>query len=130
MSAIDKKPKSNKTENNNGPGNTGLEKSRTHIIAEIIGYVPNCVEIKKIVGKSAGNISVMSFESGEGLVENVCPFDSFAQVIEGRAEIVIDNASHVLEPGHGIIIPAHSPNHIKPGGRCKIMLTVIKGGDK
>jgi quercetin dioxygenase-like cupin family protein len=130
MNTIDKKIQNNKTGSEKEPGYTGLEKSRTHIIAEIIGYVPNCVKIKKIIGKSTGNISVMSFESGEGLAENTSPFDTFAQVIEGRAEIVIDKASHILEPGQGIIIPAHSPNHIKPDGRFKMMMTVIKSGDK
>src|SRR5687768_6784281 len=105
-----------------------LEKSKSHIIVEIIEYVPNSVVIKTIIKKSSGNISVMSFDSGEGLTEKTSPFDTFAQIIEGRAEIVIDNESILLESGQGIIIPAHSPNFIKPNGRFKMILTIIKSG--
>src|SRR6187402_1232814 len=105
-----------------------LEKSKSHIIVEIIEYVPNSVVIKTIIKKSTGNISVMSFDSGEGLTEKTSPFDSFSQIIEGKAEIVIDKKSHLLESGQGIIIPAHSPNLIKPNGRFKMILTVIKSG--
>jgi quercetin dioxygenase-like cupin family protein len=105
-----------------------LEKSKSHIIVEIIEYVPNSVVIKTIIKKSTGNISVMSFDSGEGLTEKTSPFDTFAQVIEGRAEIVIDKISHLLESGHGIIIPAHCPNFIKPNGRFKMISTIIKNG--
>src|SRR5688572_22711102 len=105
-----------------------LEKSRAHIIVEIIEYMANSVVSKTIIKKSTGNISVMSFDSGEGLTEKTSPFDTFAQIIEGKAEIVIDKVSNVLESGHGIIIPAHTPNFIKPNGRFKMILTVIKSG--
>jgi len=105
-----------------------LEKSKSHIIVEIIEYMPNSVVIKTIIKKSTGNISAMSFDSGEGLTERTTPFDTFAQIIEGKAEIVIDNISHLLQSGQGIIIPAHSPNFIKPNGRFKLISTIIKSG--
>lgn len=108
--------------------NSELEKSKGHIIVEIIEYMTNSVVIKTIIKKSTGNISVMSFDSGEGLTEKTSPFDTFVQIIEGKAEIVIDKISHLLESGHGIIIPAHSPNFIRPNGRFKMISTIIKGG--
>ncbi len=110
------------------PVGAELEKSKSHIIVEIIEYVPNSVVIKTIIRKSTGNISVMSFDSGEGLTEKTSPFDTFAQIIEGKAEIVIDKVSSVLGSGEGIIIPAHSPNFIKANGRFKMILTIIKSG--
>jgi quercetin dioxygenase-like cupin family protein len=105
-----------------------LEKSTAHIIVEIIEYMANAVVIKTIIKKSTGNISVMSFDSGEGLTEKTSPFDTFAQIIEGRAEIVIDKIPHMIETGSGIVIPAHSPNYITPDGRFKMILTIIKSG--
>ena len=113
---------------NNLPEISELEKSKAHIIVEIIEYMPNSVVIKTIIKKSTGNISVMSFDSGEGLTEKTSPFDTFAQIIEGKAEIVIDNVSSLLESGQGIIIPAHLPNFIRPNGRFKMILTIIKSG--
>ena len=105
-----------------------LEKSKAHIIVEIIEYMTNSVVIKTIIKKSTGNISVMSFDSGEGLTEKTSPFDTFVQILEGKAEIVIDEESNLLESGQGIIIPAHSPNFIKPNGRFKMISTIIKSG--
>src|SRR5450432_3275744 len=110
------------------PEGTELEKSKSHIIVEIIEYMANSVVIKTIIRKSTGNISMMSFDSGEGLTEKTSPFDTFTQIIEGKAEIVIDKVSHLLKSGQGIIIPAHSPNFIKPNGRFKMILTIIKSG--
>src|SRR5271154_6084930 len=90
------------------PASPELEKSKSHIIVEIIEYVSNAVVIKTIIKKSTGNISIMSFDSGEGLTEKTSPFDTFAQIIEGNACIVINNVSNLLESGQGIIIPAHA----------------------
>lgn len=118
----------NHTETKAKPEMKELEKAVSHIIVEIIEYVPNSVVIKTIIKKSTGNISVMSFDSGEGLTEKTSPFDTYAQIIEGKADIVIDKVSHKLESGEGIIIPAHLPNHINPNGRFKMILTIIKSG--
>ena len=105
-----------------------LEKSKAHITVEIIEYIPNSVVIKTIIKKSTGNISVMSFDSGEGLTEKTTPFDTFAQIIDGKAEIVISGISHMLQTGQSIVIPAHAANYVKPNGRFKMILTVIKSG--
>jgi len=107
-----------------------IEKSRSHIIVEIIEYMPNAVVIKTIIKKSTGNISVMSFDAGEGLTEKASPFDTFAQIIDGSAEIVIDKVATILKTGEGIVIPANSPNFIKPNGRFKLILTVIKSDNE
>ena len=105
-----------------------IEKSKAHITVEIIEYVNNSVVIKTILKKSTGNISVMSFDAGEGLVEKTSPFDTYAQIIEGKANIVINGISSLLQTGQSIVIPAHTPNFISPNGRFKMVLTVIKSG--
>ena len=108
--------------------NAELEKSKAHIIVEIIEYVSNSVVMKTIMKKSTGNISVMSFDSGEGLTEKKSPFDTFSQIIEGEATIVINKIEHLLVSGQGIVIPAHADNYIKPNGRFKMISTIIKSG--
>lgn len=105
-----------------------IEKSKAYITVEIIEYVTNSVVIKTILKKSTGNISVVSFDSGEGLVEKTSPFDTYAQIIDGKAEIVIDGEAILLETGQSVIIPAHKSNYITPNGRFKMILTVIKSG--
>ena len=107
---------------------TEIEKAKTLITVEIIEYIPQSVVMKTILKKSTGNISLMSFDTGEGLIERTMPFDTFAQVIDGQATIVISGTSHLLRTGESIVIPAHAPNLVKPNGRFKMILTVIKSG--
>jgi quercetin dioxygenase-like cupin family protein len=105
-----------------------LLKSVAHITVEVIEYVPNSVVIKTIIKKSTGNISVMSFDTGEGLSQRTSAFDTFAQIIEGKAEMVIEDKTILLNTGQSIIIPAHKSHIIKGNERFKMILTVIKSG--
>jgi len=104
------------------------EKSKIFIIVEIIEYIPNSVVIKTIIKKTTGNVSAVSFDSGEVLTEKISPFDTFIQVIDGRAEIIINEKTNVLETGSSIIIPAHSRSTINATERFKMISTVIKSG--
>lgn len=97
-------------------------------MVEIIEYVPNAILSKTIVKKLTGSIVVSSLDTGEGFSEKISPFDTFIQIIDGKAEIVIDGASTILETGDGIIVPAHHSNSIKANQRFKMISTVIKSG--
>lgn len=105
-----------------------FEKAKVFIVVEIIEYIPNSVVIKTIIKKTTGNVSAVSFDSGEALTEKISPFDTFIQIIEGEAEVVINGESHLLVTGQSIIIPAHSRNVIKANIRFKMISTVIKSG--
>lgn len=105
-----------------------FEKSKALIVVEIIEYVPDSVVIKTIIKKSTGNITAVSIDSGEKLEQKTSPFDTFIQIIDGKAEIIIDDKSNLLETGQSIIIPAHCKHSIKANSRFKMISTVIKSG--
>ncbi|CAA7197657.1 cupin domain-containing protein [Chryseobacterium potabilaquae] len=105
-----------------------LEKSKVYITRNIVEYISNSVVSKNIVKKLTGNISALSFNEKEGLPEKNSPFDAFAQIIEGKAEIIIDGATYFMEEGECIIIPAHKSHSIKGNNRFKMILTIIKSG--
>ncbi len=105
-----------------------IEKGKVLIVVEIIEYVPDSVLIKTIIKKTTGNVSAVSFDSGEALSEKTAPFDTFIQVIDGKAEVIIDDKTHILETGQAIIIPAHTRNTIYANVRFKMISTVIKSG--
>lgn len=105
-----------------------IPSSEAFIIIEIIEFVPNSILTKTVLKKSFGNISLMSLDSGEALIEKISPFDSFIQIIEGEAEVVIDSVPKRLKKGQGIIIPAHRSQIIRAKKKFKMVLTIIKNG--
>jgi len=108
--------------------NADLDKSKMHILVEIIEYVPNSVVSRTIIRKTTGNVTIVAIDIGETLSGKISPFDTFIQIIEGAAEVIIDKKSNMLKTGEGIIIPAHTSNNVKANERFKMISTVIKSG--
>jgi len=105
-----------------------LQKSKAHIIVEIIEYVPKSVLSRTIIRKTTGNVTVSSFDAGEELAEKSSPFDTFIQIIDGKAEVLIDKEKYKMGLGEGIVIPAHSTHSFNATEQFKMITTVIKSG--
>jgi quercetin dioxygenase-like cupin family protein len=105
-----------------------VEKAKAIINVDLIDYVTNSVVRKTIVKKTTGNITAISFDKGETLIVKIIPFDTFIQIIEGKADIVIDGVTNILNAGQSIIIPAHASNILKASERFKMISTIIKSG--
>lgn len=108
--------------------NVELEKSKAHIIVEILEYVPNAILTKTIIKKTTGNITVTSLDAGEELAEKTSPFDTFIQIIDGAAQVVIKDRKYNLRLGEGIIIPAHAAHCFNANEQFKMISTIIKSG--
>jgi len=105
-----------------------IEKSKVFITVNTVEYVPNSVVERKIIRKATGNITAASLDAGEKLRKKSSPFDTLIQVIDGKAEIIIDGNTYLVLVGESIIIPAHSRNSMNANFRFKMLSTVIKSG--
>jgi quercetin dioxygenase-like cupin family protein len=105
-----------------------VEKATAHIVIDLIEYVPQSVVTRTIVRKLTGNIHAIAIDSGESLTEKISPYDTYIQILEGEAEVVIDNDSNMLAAGQGILIPSHAANIIRASNPAKILRTIIKSG--
>jgi quercetin dioxygenase-like cupin family protein len=108
--------------------NLELEKGKIHIVVEIIEYMANAIVSKTIIKKTTGNVTATSFDAGEELDEKISPFDCYVQIIDGAAELTLNDKKIKLKLGDGIIIPAHSKHHFNANEQFKMISTVIKSG--
>ena len=120
--------KNNQNGMNRQTDTTELEKSKAHIIVEIIEYISNAVVSKTIIKKTTGNVTVSSFDAGEELAEKSSPFDNYIQIIDGTAELSIRDKKYQLRLGEGIIIPAHAAHRFNANEQFKMISTIIKSG--
>jgi len=108
--------------------NKELKKGLAHIIIEIIEYIPNAVVSRTIIKKTTGNVTATSMDSGEELGEKTIAFDTYVQIIDGAAEISVNNTNMSLKLGEGMIIPAHAKHSFAANEQFKMITTVIKSG--
>lgn len=91
-----------------------------------IQYADKAVVSKHILKKETGNISLFAFDKGEGLSEHTAPSDAVVFIIDGKADIIIDGNSNILEAEETIIMPANISHALKAVEKFKMVLTMIK----
>jgi quercetin dioxygenase-like cupin family protein len=105
-----------------------LKKGEAPIIISRIEYVPNATVSKTLIKKSTGNNIATSLDSGEELGQKTPPFDTYIQIIDGAAEMEINDKKFLLKLGEGISIPAHAKHSFNATEQFKMITTVIKSG--
>ena len=97
------------------------------VIADNIGYADGGVVSKQVLKNEAGNITLFSFDEGQGLSEHAAPFDALVQNLEGEAEIVLGGQPLQLKKGESVIMPAGVKHSLLAKTRFKMLLTMIRG---
>ncbi len=95
-------------------------------LGSLIDYQPGAVVSRVIVKQKTGNVTVFAFDQGEGLSEHTAPFDAMVQVLEGTAEIRIDQQPMQVSAGQTVIMPANHPHALAAVTRFKMLLTMIR----
>jgi quercetin dioxygenase-like cupin family protein len=103
-----------------------FDKSKVFKFNESIEYTESSVVSKHIIKKETGNVSLFSFDKGEGLSEHSAPFDALVQIIDGTAEIRIGGKPYEMRAGECIVMPANIPHGLKALEKFKMVLTMIK----
>ena len=106
--------------------NNEFDKGIKFSIKNSIEYNSNAIVSKHILKKSTGNISLFAFDKGEELSEHTAPFDAMVHIVDGKADIIIDGNSNILEANETIIMPANIPHALKAVERFKMVLTMIR----
>ncbi len=96
-------------------------------IAAAIDYSPGSVVSKTLIKKDTGNITLFSFDKGQGLSEHSAPFDAFVLVLDGAAEITIGGQKSTYNAGQFVIMPANIPHALQAIEKIKMLLVMIKG---
>lgn len=92
-----------------------------------IAYADGAVISKTLLKKETGNITLFSFDQGQGLSEHTSPFDAVVQVVEGEGAFIIDGETTTAKEGEMIIMPANIPHDVQAAKQpFKMLLTMIR----
>ncbi len=101
------------------------QKSNARIRVKMVESIPESDLDQPIVKKSTGFTSILTFDEGEKREVETSSLDTFVQIIEGSAEVIIEGISHFLKTGQVMILPAHHLNIIKAKVNLKLISTFI-----
>ncbi len=111
------------TENDNA-----FAKGSPFDLKDAVAYADDSVVSKTLLKKDSGNVTLFSFDKGQGLSEHTAPFDAMVQILDGKAEIRIGGKEQTVSAGEMIVMPAQVPHALQAKERFKMLLVMIKSG--
>lgn len=93
---------------------------------ELVQYQEDTVVSKTLIDRKIGTITLFSFDAGQGLSEHTVPYDAFIQVVDGEAEVTIEEKLHIVVAGQMMIMPANKPHSVKAVKQFKMLLVMIR----
>ena len=104
-------------------------RDRVMVLDNSVEYTDQSIVSKPVVKSPGGNVSLFAFDKGQELSEHTAPFDAMVQVLDGTAQIRINDNVHTMNKGDSIIMPAGEPHALKAIKKFKMLLTMIKSQD-
>jgi quercetin dioxygenase-like cupin family protein len=95
----------------------------------LVDYSAGAVVSRTLLKKETGNITLFSFDKGQGLSEHTSPFDAVVEVVEGEGTFIIAGEPQTVKAGEMIIMPAHIPHDVQAAvAPFKMLLIMIRSG--
>lgn len=95
-------------------------------LADGVHYQDNAVVSRTLLKRSGGSVTLFAFDEGQGLSEHTTPYDAFAQILEGQADIAIAGVSALVSAGQMVLMPANQPHAVAARMKFKMLLTMIR----
>jgi len=75
---------------------------------------------------SGGNVTLFSFDEGQGLTEHTSAFDALVLVLEGRFTLTVGGAAVEATPGTLVRLPANVPHAVDAPEASRMLLVMLK----
>src|ERR1700688_555739 len=95
-------------------------------LIDLVNYQEGAVVSRTLVNRATGTLTLFAFDEGQGLSEHTAPYDAFAHLVEGEAEIVISGKPLRATAGEVVLMPAHQPHSLKALGKFKMPPSLIR----
>jgi len=95
-------------------------------LAGLAEYQDGAVVSREIIKKKTGTITAFSFDEGEGLSEHTAPFEAMVYILDGEADIMVENVVHRVKAGQMIIFPKDAVHSLTAVKKFKMLLIMIR----
>jgi quercetin dioxygenase-like cupin family protein len=92
----------------------------------LVNYQEEAVVSRTLSQTKNGTVTVFAFDEGQGLSEHTAPFDALVFLLEGEAQVNIQEKEHMIKAGEMIIMPANQPHSLLALKKFKMLLVMLR----
>lgn len=94
--------------------------------AGLVNYQEEAVVSRTLSQTKNSTVTVFAFDEGQGLSEHTAPFDAIVFLLEGEAQVNIQEKEYMIKAGEMIIMPANQPHSLMALKKFKMLLVMSR----
>lgn len=102
-----------------------IEHEKVVMLADEVTVQPGQIVSKTLTQNGAVSITLFAFSKGEEISSHESSGDAMVLILDGTAELTIDEVKYTCHAGESIVMPAHKPHAVYAAEDFKMLLTVI-----
>jgi quercetin dioxygenase-like cupin family protein len=95
-------------------------------LSDLITMTPRGIASRVLAKTSGGNVTLFSFDGGEGLSEHTAPYDALVIVLDGSLTMTIGGAPVTAGAGEIVRLPARVPHAVDATAASKMLLVMLR----
>lgn len=100
--------------------------AEAHTIAALINPTPHGIASRILAKTDGGNVTIFTFDAGQGLTEHTSPFEALVMVIEGALVLTIGGTPVRATPGTIVRMPGGVPHAVEAPEAATMVLTMLR----
>ena len=100
--------------------------AQAHPLADLVRPTPGGIASRILAKTPAANVTLFSFDAGQGLTEHTSPFEALVIVLEGTMALTIGGSPVQAAAGTITRMPANVPHALEAVDAVRLMLVMLR----
>ncbi len=96
------------------------------VLHDLVTPTAHGIASRILAKTSGGNVTLFSFDEGQGLTEHTSAFDALVLVLEGRLTLDVGGKAVNAAPGTVVRLPANVPHAVDAPESARMLLVMLR----
>lgn len=106
--------------------NSTLEPGRAVALDTLVTPTSHGIASRMLAKTTGGNLTIFTFDAGQGLTEHTSPFEALVLVVEGSMTVTVGGISVDAAAGTIVRIPAAVPHAVDAIAPARMLLIMLR----
>lgn len=96
------------------------------VLHDLVTPTAHGIASRILAKTTGGNVTLFSFDEGQGLTEHTSAFDALVLVLEGTLSLTIGGTAVTAAPGTIVRLPANVPHGVDAPEAARMLLVMLR----
>ncbi len=104
----------------------GIQPGCAYRLEDLVQTAVGSIVSRTVLDEDDARLTFFAFDKGQQLSQHTVPYDAYAIILEGEAELTIGGETVLADGGQMVLMPAGVPHAVRAPEPFKMMLVMLR----